>query len=65
MMDFATNEEVEKEKVKQRHPMVWPEDRNVKTTAVSWRAARLPRDLNPCGYRHSRLHVFYFLYVCS
>ena len=62
MMNFVTKEEVEEEKVEQRHPMVWPD---VKTTVVSWRAARLPRDLNPCGYRHSRLHVFYFLYVCS
>ena len=62
MMNFVTKEEVEEEKVEQRHPVVWPD---MKTTAVSWRAARLPRDLNPCGYRHSRLHVFYFLYVCS
>ena len=50
----------------QRHPMVWPEDRKVKTTAVSWRAAHLPRNLNPCGYRHHvPAHVFHFLYMIS
>ena len=62
MMNFVTKEEVEEEKVEQRHPMVWPE---VKTTVVSWRAARLPRDLNPCGYRHSRPRVFCIRYVSS
>ena len=26
IMNFVTNEEVEEEKVEQRHPMVWPDD---------------------------------------